>query len=62
MKLIFSIPSDKIPFGISLYQKGHKNFTVKYGKEVKPNLSYTEAATQFGLSLMHALNCEGKLD
>jgi len=61
MKLIFEIPPDKIPFGVSLHQKGHKNFTVKYGKEVKSNLSYGEAARQFGLSVMHALNCDGKL-
>lgn len=62
MRLIFSIPADKVPFGISLHQKSKKNFTVTYGKEVKSNLSYTEAAQQFGLSLMHALNCDGKLD
>lgn len=61
-KLLYSIPSTQIPFGISLYQKGHKNFTVVYGQEVKTDLSYGEAAREFGLSILHALNCEGKLD
>jgi hypothetical protein len=61
-KLIFSIPSDQIPYGISLYQRGHKNFTVVYGSQVKNDLSYSEAAKEFGLSLLHALNCDGKLD
>ena len=61
-KLIFSISENKIPFGIELRQKRRKNFSVKYGEQIKENLSYVEAATEFGLCLMHALNCDGKLD
>lgn len=61
-KLIYSISASQIPFGVSLYQKGHKKFTVVYGQEVKTDLSYGDAAREFGLSLLHALNCDGKLD
>jgi len=62
MKVLFSIPATTTPFGITLSQKSHKNFTVKYGKQVKNNLSYSDAAKEFGLALLHSLNCDGKLD
>ena len=36
-------------------------FCVVYGLEVKPAMSYTTAASQFGFSCMHEATCEGLL-
>lgn len=48
-------------FTIQLVQYGKNNFTVIYGKQVKENLTYGEAAKEYGCAIMHALACEDKL-
>jgi hypothetical protein len=47
---------------IRLIQKGIDRFSVIYGKSVKNNLSYSQAALEYGSCIMHALTCLGKLD
>lgn len=37
-------------------------FTVGYGKQIERGLIYPAAAKALGESIMHALQCEGKLD
>lgn len=37
-------------------------FTVTYGLQVKPGLSYAEAAKELGECLLHAANCDGLID
>ena len=44
-----------------LRSKTGKRFTVLYGKQQFGNLSYAQAAQEFGLCVMHALTCEGKV-
>ncbi len=53
--------NEDLPFNVALYQYGHKDFRVEYGQEVHDHISYAEAARQLGLSIMHALTCEGRL-
>lgn len=57
-----TVLSMKMPYGLLLEQRANGTFKVTYGKEVKDNLEYAEAAKEFGLCLFHALACEGKLD
>lgn len=47
---------------IALKQAGKDNFTVIYGKQVVGNLPYSQAATELGVCIMHALACDSKLD
>lgn len=49
-------------FEIRLTQSAAGKFTVTYGKQVFPGLSYGDAAKQLGQVIMHALACESKLD
>jgi len=49
-------------YPIVISQQGVDSFTVQYGKQFDRNLSYGEAAERFGLCLMHALSCQGKID
>jgi hypothetical protein len=51
-----------LDFDIRLLQNGRDSFTVVYGKEIKSGLSYSQAALQYGASIMHALACDGQLD
>ena len=44
-----------------LRSKTGKRFVVTYGKQEFGNLSYAQAAQEFGLCVMHALTCEGKM-
>jgi hypothetical protein len=53
---------DDLAFKVALLQLGPDNFTVVYGKQVKPGLTYAKAAYEYGCAVMHALACEGKLD
>ena len=39
-----------------------RRFRVKYGAEVSDSVRRTDAATVFGMCVMHALECAGKLD
>ena len=47
---------------ISLIQTGVDRFTVKYFKQIKERLTYSQAALELGACIMHALACDGKLD
>jgi hypothetical protein len=47
---------------IALYRRGEDNFAVRYGLQVDDQLTYQQACTRLGASIMHALACEGKLD
>lgn len=58
--LCFSL--DNLAFPVKLEQQGIDRFTVTYGLQVKKNLSYNEAATELGASIMHALACDSLLD
>jgi hypothetical protein len=49
-------------FPITLHQNGIDKFTVRYGLQVKENLTYAKAATELGCAIMHGLACESKLD
>ncbi len=55
---------ENLTFGypIRLIQNGKDKFTVVYGLQVKSDLSYGQAAKEFGCAIMHALAYEGKLD
>ena len=43
-------------------QKGKDRFTVIYGAQKTEDLTYTEAANEYGLCLMHGLTCDGLTD
>lgn len=47
---------------VELRQKGVDRFTVCYGVEIKPELSYARATQALGQALMHALACDSKID
>lgn len=47
---------------VSMVQQQKKSFAVVYGLQVKTGLSYPEAATEFGLCVMHQAACESLLD
>lgn len=47
---------------VSLSQQGRDRFTVKYGLQIKNDLSYAAAATEFGCCVFHALACNSQLD
>jgi roadblock/LC7 domain-containing protein len=49
-------------YTIQLRKRSANSFTVVYGKQVKPLLSYADAAKELGQCIMHALACEGRLD
>ncbi len=46
---------------IDLIQTGRNRFTVRYGLQVKKDLTYSMAAKELGSCIMHAAACEGKL-
>ena len=46
---------------VQLLQVGKDNFTVVYGLQVKRQLSYKEAALEYGACIMHSATCAGKL-
>jgi hypothetical protein len=52
----------EMAFPIALIQNGVNRFTVKYGLQIKAKLTYSEAASELGACIMHALACDGKLD
>lgn len=49
-------------FPIMLLQNPDRTFCTRYGKEFHTSLDYSEAAKQLGLSIMHGLACEGKIE
>ena len=51
-----------VGYDIILFQNEPDNFTVQYGKEVKSNLDYSQAAKSIGFCVMHALSCDSKIN
>lgn len=49
-------------FPIVLKQQARNKFTVVYGKQTKPGLTYSAAAAELGSCVMHALACDDRLD
>lgn len=49
-------------YPVRLIQTGKDRFIVEYGKQIRTNLNYEEAALEYGSCIMHALACEGLLD
>ena len=47
---------------IMLHQEAKDRFTVTYWKQVTDGLTYSQAATELGSCIMHALACDGQLD
>jgi len=50
-----------LAFPVKLEQTGLNSFTVTYGLQVRKYLCYTQACTELGACIMHALACDGKL-
>lgn len=48
-------------FDIKVEQSAHGKFRVTYGKQVRRDLDYVEAAHELGECIFHALACEGKV-
>lgn len=48
-------------YPVRLYQTGPNQFLVEYGEGVKIG-TRVESAKEFGLSVFHALECEGMID
>ncbi len=59
MKPVYRI--DDLAFPIVIEQAETKGllFTVRYGSQVKRGLTYAEACTEIGASMLHALCCDG---
>lgn len=51
----------EFPFEI-IVGASRRTFTVQYGKQTKSGLSYSEACTELGAAILHALTCEGLFD
>ena len=49
-------------YEIKLMQHGKNRYSVSYGQQFNCDLTYSEACSALGASIMHALACEGKLD
>jgi hypothetical protein len=47
---------------VRLFRTGKDRFTVEYGEQVTKGLTYSEAALEYGLCIMHSAACVGKLD
>lgn len=62
MKTTFVVEFDDVPFGVKIEQTSKHRFTITYGQRITCNLSYAEAAKEFGECMFHALACDGKLE
>ncbi len=51
-----------LAYPLSLKQSKPDEFSVIYGKQVKSGLSYSQAASEYGHCIMHALACEGLIE
>lgn len=47
---------------VSMVQTGFNRFTVSYGLQVTANLTYAQAAKEFGECVMHEASCDGLID
>ncbi|MCB0713791.1 MAG: hypothetical protein KDD67_15800 [Ignavibacteriae bacterium] len=59
-KEVYSV--NGLSFLLRVEQTAIDTFTVVYGMQVKRNLTYSDAACEFGLCLFHLMACEGRLD
>jgi hypothetical protein len=62
MKHQVCLSMQDLAFPIELKQTGIDRFTVTYGKSVKSQLTYYQAAMELGASIMHALSLADRLD
>lgn len=53
---------DRTDLDVRLVQQGRNRFAVIYGLQLRADLTYSQAATEYGSSVMHALACRGLLD
>lgn len=49
-------------FAITLRQQGIDRFSVTYDSQVSADLSYADAAAEFGSCIMHYESCRGVVD
>ncbi len=49
-------------YAVSIKQTSKKRYTVTYGLQVRTGLSYSEAAKELGLCLMHSMACESLIE
>lgn len=61
MPLDVCIKLTDLAFPITVEQHPNDLFRVSYGAQMKDNLTYEQAAAEFGFSVFHALACDGKL-
>lgn len=62
MKTVFETTCAGVDIKIEQHGGRKKLLRVTYGEQVSDNLTYSRAATEFGLWFFHALACEGKLN
>jgi hypothetical protein len=55
-------PIYKQPAAVVMRQQGRERFSVTYGLQFNADLTYAEAAREFGECCMHFAACEGLLD
>ncbi len=51
-----------LDYDVILVQTGKDSFSVRYGLQIKNNLSYLEAATEYGLCILHSASCSGLIN
>lgn len=61
MKTCLEINDMAFPIKLEQY-KGKNEFIVTYGLQIRPNLTYSQAATELGTAIMHALKCDSKIE
>ena len=54
--------TDDAGYPITVRQAADRTFSVQYGKQLKSNLSYDEAAQELGFCIFHGLACESKIE
>ena len=59
--VVFEI-TDTGYYPITVRQAADRTFSVQYGKQLKTNLSYEEAARELGYCIFHGLACESKIE
>lgn len=51
-----------LPFGVKVEQLANRLFRVTYGKQEQHELTYAQAAHEFGECVFHALSCANRLE
>lgn len=49
-------------YPVTVRQAADRTFSVQYGKQLRTNLSYAEAAQELGSCIFHGLACESKIE